>query len=78
MSLSSVLKQAGHECVMFDQANPDTPNEIIIDEIQRQQPVLVGLSFLSTTSYPYARSWRGKFVPPTRRSSSPLAECLLR
>ena len=33
MSLSSVLKQAGHECVMFDQANPETPNEVIIEEI---------------------------------------------
>ena len=55
MSLSSVLKQAGHECVIFDQANPDTPNQVIIDEIKRQQPALVGLSFLSTTSYPYAK-----------------------
>lgn len=55
MSLSSVLKRAGHECVMFDQANPDTPNDVIIDEIKRQKPVLVGLSFLSTTSYPYAK-----------------------
>ena len=55
MSLSSVLKQAGHECVMFDQANPDTPNDIIIDQINREQPDLVGLSFLSTTSYPYAK-----------------------
>jgi anaerobic magnesium-protoporphyrin IX monomethyl ester cyclase len=55
MSLSSVLKQAGHECVMFDQANPDTPNEVIVEEIQRQQPDLVGLSFLSTTSYPFAK-----------------------
>jgi radical SAM superfamily enzyme YgiQ (UPF0313 family) len=55
MSLSSVLKQAGHECVMFDQANPDTPNEVIIEEINRRQPALVGLSFLSTTSYPYAK-----------------------
>ena len=55
MSLSAVLKQAGHECVMFDQANPDTPNSVIIDEIQRQQPAFVGLSFLSTTSYPYAK-----------------------
>ena len=27
MSLSSVLKRAGHEVTMFDQANPDTPNE---------------------------------------------------
>lgn len=55
MSLSAVLKRAGHECVMFDQANPDTPNEVIIQAIQRQQPALVGLSFLSTTSYPYAK-----------------------
>jgi anaerobic magnesium-protoporphyrin IX monomethyl ester cyclase len=55
MSLSSVLKRAGHECVMFDQANPDTPNDLIVSEIRRQKPDLVGLSFLSTTSYPYAK-----------------------
>ncbi len=55
MSLSAVLKRAGHECVMFDQANPDTPNDVIVDEILRQRPALVGLSFLSTTSYPYAK-----------------------
>jgi radical SAM superfamily enzyme YgiQ (UPF0313 family) len=55
MSLSSVLKRAGHECVMFDQANPDTPNDLIVSEIRRQEPDLVGLSFLSTTSYPYAK-----------------------
>ena len=55
MSLSAVLKRAGHECVMFDQANPETPDALIIDEIRRQQPDLVGLSFLSTTSYPYAK-----------------------
>ena len=40
---------------MFDQANPDTPNEVIIEEIKKQKPALVGLSFLSTTSYPYAK-----------------------
>ena len=55
MSLSAVLKRAGHECVMFDQANPETPNEVIIEEIRRQRPALVGLSFFSTTSYPYAK-----------------------
>jgi anaerobic magnesium-protoporphyrin IX monomethyl ester cyclase len=55
MSLSSVLKQAGHECVMFDQAHPDTPNDVIVDRINVEQPDLVGLSFLSTTSYPYAK-----------------------
>ncbi|MFM8551792.1 MAG: B12-binding domain-containing radical SAM protein [Nitrospiraceae bacterium] len=55
MSLSSVLKRAGHECVMFDQANPDTPNDVILEAIKKQQPALIGLSFLSTTSYPYAK-----------------------
>jgi radical SAM superfamily enzyme YgiQ (UPF0313 family) len=55
MSLSAVIKRAGHECVMFDQANPETPNAVIIDAIRRRKPGLVGLSFLSTTSYPYAK-----------------------
>src|SRR4029077_4294463 len=55
MSLSAVIKRAGHDCVMFDQANPETPNDVIIEEIRRQQPALIGLSFLSTTSYPYAK-----------------------
>jgi radical SAM superfamily enzyme YgiQ (UPF0313 family) len=55
MSLSSVLKQAGHDCVMFDQANPETPNGVIIEEIKLRKPALVGISFLSTTSYPYAK-----------------------
>ena len=55
MTLSAVLKRAGHECVMFDQANPETPNEVILEEIRRRKPDLVGLSFLSTTSYPYAK-----------------------
>jgi radical SAM superfamily enzyme YgiQ (UPF0313 family) len=55
MSLSSVLKRAGHEVTMFDQANPETPNDVIIKEILRQKPDLVGMSFLSTTSYPYAK-----------------------
>src|SRR5213078_3649967 len=55
MSLSAVIKRAGHECVMFDQANPATPNEIIIEQIKKKRPALVGLSFLSTTSYPHAK-----------------------
>jgi radical SAM superfamily enzyme YgiQ (UPF0313 family) len=55
MSLSAVLKREGHDSIMFDQANPETPNDVIIEEIRRQKPHLVGLSFLSTTSYPYAK-----------------------
>jgi anaerobic magnesium-protoporphyrin IX monomethyl ester cyclase len=60
MTLSAVLKQAGHECVMFDQANPDTPNEVIVEEIGRRKPDLVGLSFLSTISYPDAKVLAGQ------------------
>ena len=56
MTLSAVLKRAGHEAVMFDQANPATPNDVIVREMLRQKPDLVGISFLSTTSYPYARA----------------------
>ena len=55
MSLSSVLQAAGHECELFDQANPNTPNSVIVERIQAGEPDLVGLSFLSTTSYPYAK-----------------------
>src|SRR5579862_1078682 len=55
MSLSSVLKRAGHEVTIFDQANPETPNDVIIKEMLSKKPDFVGLSFLSTTSYPYAK-----------------------
>jgi radical SAM superfamily enzyme YgiQ (UPF0313 family) len=55
MSLSSVLKRAGHEVTLYDQANPETPNDVIVRDVLRQRPALVGLSFLSTTSYPYAK-----------------------
>ena len=55
MTLSAVLKQAGHECVVFDQANPATPTPVVLEEIRRLTPDLVGLSLLSTTSYPYGR-----------------------
>jgi len=55
MVLSAVLKRAGHEVALFDQADPDTPEDVIVTEVTRQEPDLVGLSFLSTTSYPYAK-----------------------
>ena len=42
MSLSAVVKRAGHECVMFDQANPETPNEVIVDQIRNNNPTWSG------------------------------------
>ena len=73
MSLSAVLKRAGHECVMFDQANTETPNQIIIEQIRMRRPQLVGLSFLSTTSYPYAKILARQSAPSIPRSKSPSA-----
>ena len=55
MSLSSVLKREGHEVRPVRPGQPDTPNEAIVAEVGRWEPDLVGLSFLSTTSYPYAK-----------------------
>src|SRR3977135_3136861 len=55
MSLSSVLKRAGHECVMFDQANPETPDDVILREIAGQKSHPGGVSLLSTATYPYAK-----------------------
>lgn len=55
MTLSAVLKRAGHKCRMFDQAHPDTVDDDILNAVARDKPDLVGLSFLSTTSYPYAK-----------------------
>jgi len=55
MSLSAVLKRAGHEVLLFDQADPETPDDVIVEQMRRQRPDLVGISFLSTTSYPYAK-----------------------
>ena len=55
MFLSAVLKEAGHDCRIFDQAHPEKPNDVILEEIGKEKPDLVGLSFLSTTSYPYAK-----------------------
>ena len=39
MSLSSVVRRAGHECVLFDQANPETPNEVIIEGFAERSPI---------------------------------------
>src|SRR5947199_9280580 len=54
MSLSAVVKRAGHECVMFDQAHAETPNEVLLEPVRRQRPALIGRSLPATTSHPYA------------------------
>ena len=47
MSLSAVLKRQGHECTMFDQADPDTPNQHIVDNFLENDLLLIAVQFNS-------------------------------
>lgn len=55
MYLSSALKQAGHEVSLWDQCHPDYTDERLIEELKRERPAMVGISFLSNLCYPGAR-----------------------
>ena len=73
MSLSSVLKRAGHECVMFDQANPETPNDVIVAEDPvPARPRRSELS-LARPAIRTRRCSRARCAPPLPTSSSPSA-----
>jgi anaerobic magnesium-protoporphyrin IX monomethyl ester cyclase len=52
-TLAPVLRQHGHEVILFDTCHPEMKQEQIVAEIRNQNPDLIGLSFLSTTSYKY-------------------------
>jgi anaerobic magnesium-protoporphyrin IX monomethyl ester cyclase len=54
-TLAPVLRQYGHEVILFDTCHPDMKKEHISNEIANQQPDVIGLSFLSTTSYKYMK-----------------------
>jgi len=53
MSLSAVLKRAGHECVIFDQANPET----------RRQPEQFQRDFDEVFDQCLQASWRSAMRP---------------
>jgi len=48
---------------MFDQANPETPNEVIIEEIKKKEAGLVGLSFSARRAIRTRKFWRALSVP---------------
>ena len=56
MYLSAVLKRAGHEVTLTDQCHPEYNDDDYVAALQREQPDLVGLSFLSNMCYPAARA----------------------
>ncbi len=58
-TLAPVLRQYGHEVILFDTCHPEMKKENIANDINEQKPDLIALSFLSTTSYKYMKQVAG-------------------
>ena len=54
--LAPVVRQHGHEVVMFDTCHPDMKKPRIAERVAEESPDVVAISFLSTTSYLEAKS----------------------
>jgi len=55
-TLAPVLRRYGHEVRMFDTCHPQMKDEHIAAAVSKEQPDVIALSFLSTTSYPATQS----------------------
>jgi len=51
-TLAPVLRQRGHQVRLFDTCHPQMKAEHIARAAAQEQPDAIGLSFLSTTTYP--------------------------
>ena len=55
-TLAPVVRQHGHEVRMFDTCHPQMKEQHIAEAVGEERPDVIALSFLSTTSYPAAKS----------------------
>ena len=55
-TLAPVLRQHGHQVRMFDTCHPEMKPEHLAQAVSQQRPDVIGISFLSTTTYPAAKS----------------------
>ena len=55
-TLAPVIRQHGHEVRMFDTCHPQMKEKHIAQALREERPDAVAISFLSTTSYPAAKS----------------------
>ena len=55
-TLAPVLRGAGHSVRMFDTCHPAMRAEHLAEAVKRERPDVIGLSFLSTTTYLAAKS----------------------
>ncbi len=54
-TLAPILRQHGHEVRLFDTCHPEMKPEHLAEAVQRERPDVLGLSFLSTTTYARAK-----------------------
>ncbi len=71
-TLAPVLRERGHQVRLFDTCHPEMKPEHIAQAVRDQQPDLVGLSFLSTTSYPATKA-----MAATLKAASPKTPIIL-
>ena len=55
-TLASIVRQAGHRVRMFDTCHPEMKSKHIEQALKDENPDAIALSFLSTTTYPAAKS----------------------
>src|SRR5512139_3591081 len=50
-TLAPILRQHGHEVRMFDTCHPEMKPEHLAQAVEQERPDVIGISFLSTTTY---------------------------
>jgi len=66
-TLAPVLRLRGHQVRMFDTCHPQMKVEHITQAIAKEEPDVIALSFLSTTTYPAARNMARQLKAGTPR-----------
>ncbi len=59
-TLAPVLRRHGHAVRMFDTCHPEMKAEHLARAVEQERPDVIGISFLSTTTYPAAKSVAGR------------------
>ena len=55
-TLAPILRQRGHQVRLFDTCHPQMKAEHLVEAAKLDRPEVIGLSFLSTTTYPVAKA----------------------
>jgi radical SAM superfamily enzyme YgiQ (UPF0313 family) len=59
-TLAPILRRQGHEVRMFDTCHPAMRPDHLAQAVEQRRPDVIGISFLSTTTYPAAKSVAGR------------------